>query len=280
MFLKNIPLPQKIDCKDLENNKAEITIEPCYPGYGVTLGNSLRRVLLSSLEGAAINAFKINNVHHEFSTIPYVKEDLVEIILNLKKLRVKSYSNEPIKLELKTKGDKKATAGDITKNSEVEIINKDLVIATLTDKKAILDMELTVSKGRGYITVESTEKEKLEIGNIAIDSIYSPVVNVGFEIENIRVGQKTDFEKIILTLETDGSISPKEALDQATEILVNHFQQILKPVKEEKEDEIEKEIKPPKQEEEIINEKEKVEIEIIEPVKKKRGRPKKESTEK
>jgi len=284
MFIKEIPLPQKIETKEFSKDKAQITIEPCYPGYGVTLGNSLRRVLLSSLEGAAVTAFKLNNVPHEFSTIPYVKEDLVQIILNLKKLRLKMHTDETVKLELKVKGEKQITAGDITKNSEVDIINKDLVLATLTDKKGELDMELTANKGRGYVTVESREKEKLEIGNIAIDALYSPVINVGFEIENVRVGQKTDFEKIILTVETDGSIKPEDALKDSTKILVDHFQKILNPeatidseeVPAEEVLETAEEIK----DEEAIEEKETVEKEEKEeepkePVKKKRGRPKK-----
>jgi len=266
MFIKNIPLPKKIDYYKLGENKAEVIIEPCYPGYGVTLANALRRVLLSSLEGAAVTSFKIKGVQHEFSTIPYVKEDLVEIILNLKKLRIKLYSDEPIKLELIAKGEKKITAADITPNSQVEIINKNLVIATLTDKKAVLEMEIFVNKGRGYVTVESREKEKLEIGTIAIDSLYSPVINVGFEIENVRVGQKTDFEKIILTLETDGAITPQEAIEQAAKILVEHFQQILNPPAQESIEEKTEVVEEPKM---------MIDIETQPLPKRKRGRPKK-----
>lgn len=278
MYTKNIPLPQNIEFKALAKNKEEIIIEPCYPGYGVTLGNSLRRVLLSSLEGAAITAFKIKSVNHEFSTIPYIKEDVVEIILNLKKLRLKLFSEEPLKLELKIKGEKKATAADLEPNSQVEIINKNLVIATLTDKKADFEMEIWINNGRGYVTVEAREKEKLEIGMIAIDSLYSPVVNVGFAIENVRVGQKTDYEKIILTLETDGAITPQEAFKQATQILVEQFQQLLNPQKDLAEQATETitaeplntEISTP-----IIETGKEIESETASPVKKKRGRPKK-----
>lgn len=271
MFTKSIPLPQKIDFQEIDKNKAAIIIEPCYPGYGVTLGNSLRRVLLSSLEGAAVTAFKMKSVQHEFSTIPYIKEDLVEIILNLKKLRLKLFSDEPLKLELNAKGEKKVTAADITPNSQIEIINKNLLIATLTDKKAVLEMEIYVNKGRGYVIVESREKEKLEIGMIAIDSLYSPILNVGFEIENVRVGQKTDFEKIILTLETDGSLTPKEAFMQAATILVEQFQQLVKPKVELVAKEVE--INPPLLVvSEEINQLPKI---PEEPVKRKRGRPKK-----
>lgn len=272
MFIKNIPLPKKIEYHKLGENKSEIIIEPCYPGYGVTLANSLRRILLSSLEGAAVTAFKIKAVQHEFSTIPYVKEDVVEIILNLKKLRLKLFSDEPLKLELNVKGEKKITAADITPNSQVEIINKNLLIATLTDKKAVFEMEIFVSKGRGYVTVESQEKEKLEIGTIAIDSLYSPVVNVGFEIENVRVGQKTDFEKIILTIETDGSTTPQMALEQSAKILVDHFQQILSPQPIETE---EPKLEVVKDADEKIEEIKMPEVSTTNVIKRKRGRPKK-----
>lgn len=274
MFIKNIPLPQKIDFKEIDKNKAEITIEPCFPGYGVTLGNALRRVLLSSLEGASVTAFKIKGVQHEFSTIPFVKEDLVEIILNLKKLRLKLFSDEPLKLELSAKGEKKVTAADISPNSQIEIINKNLGLATLTDKKANLDMEIFVNKGRGYVTVEAREKEKLEIGTIAIDTLYSPVVNVGFEIDNVRVGQITDYEKIIINLETDGSISPKDAFQEATKILVNQFSQILNPISDEAPKEEERGEEPISKP--IITDLKEPTADLSAPlIKKKRGRPKK-----
>lgn len=274
MFTKNIPLPQKIDFKGVDKNKAEITIEPCFPGYGVTLGNALRRVLLSSLEGASVTAFKVTGTQHEFSTIPYVKEDLVEIILNLKKLRLKLFSDEPLILELTARGEKKVTAADITPNSQMEIINKNLTIATLTNKKAVLDMEIFVNKGRGYVTVETREKEKLEIGTIAIDSLYSPVINGGFEIENVRVGQKTDYEKIIINLETDGSITPKDAFHEATKILVEQFSQILNPVKEDVVIKVEK-AEPTAVKTEDFDLKEPISGTNVPAIKKKRGRPKK-----
>jgi len=274
MYTKNIPLPQNIEYREISKNKGEIIIEPCYPGYGVTLGNSLRRVLLSSLEGAAVTAFKIKSVNHEFSAIPFVKEDVVQIILNLKKLRLKLFSEEPLKLELNVKGEKKITAADIETNSQVEIINKSLVIATLTDKKADFSLELWVSNGRGYVTVESKEKEKLEIGLIAIDSLFSPVVNVGFSIENVRVGQKTDYEKIILTLETDGSISPETAYQQAAQILVDQFQQLANPQKEKLTEEKIDESQVPLTQEIITPPTDNLKINEP-PVKKKRGRPKK-----
>lgn len=219
----SISLPTKIDIKNGKNNKAQIIIEPCYPGYGVTLGNSLRRVLLSSIEGTAITAFKIKGVQHEFSHLPNIKEDAIEIMLNLKSIRLKSYSSEPLILNLKVKGEKLVTAKDIEKNAQVEIINGDQPICTMTDKNTELEMELTVAKGHGYVTVEEREKEKVDLGTIMIDAIYTPVINVGFDIENVRVGERTDYERLILNIETDGSLPPEDALQRASTILVRQF---------------------------------------------------------
>lgn len=227
-----IPLPNKLEIKEAKNNKAEVVIEPCYPGYGVTLGNALRRTLLSSIEGAAVTSFKLKGVMHEFSTLPNVKEDAVEIILNLKRIRLKVHSDGPVKLNLKVKGEKTVTAGDIEKNSDVEVINKNQVIATLTDKSAELDMELFAQKGMGYVTVEDRAKEKAELGVIVIDTLYSPVANVGFEVDNVRVGDRTDYDKITLKIETDGSLTPQEALEKAASILVEHYNMICGQVKD------------------------------------------------
>lgn len=232
----SITPPQNITHNKLSGNKYEVIIEPCYPGYGVTIGNSLRRALLASLDGAAIVGFKINGVNHEFSAIDNVKEDVVEIILNLKKIRIQIHEmpeEGDIKLTLKASGNKKVTAGDINKNANVEVINTDQLIATLTDAKAELDMEIFVRQGRGYETVEQREKEKLEIGTIAIDSLYSPVVNVGFTIESTRVGEMTNYEKLIMMVETDGSIDSEQAINDSTKLLVEQFSSLLKE-KEEK----------------------------------------------
>lgn len=218
-----IPLPTKLEIKGAKNNKAEVILEPCYPGYGVTLGNALRRTLLSSIEGAAIISFKLKGVMHEFSTLPNVKEDMVELILNLKNIRLKVFTSEPVKLNLKVKGEKTVTAGDIEKNADAEIISKNQVIATLTDKSAELEMELIAQKGMGYVTVEDRAKEKVELGAIIIDALYSPLVSVGFEVENIRVGERTDYDKLVLKLETDGSLTPEEALKKASSILLEQF---------------------------------------------------------
>lgn len=216
--------PKKITYKKGETeNIASVVIEPCYFGYGTTLGNALRRVMLSSLPGAAVTAVKIKGVDQEFQPIKNVKEDALQVILNLKNLRVKVFADEPVVLALKAKGIKKVTAKDIEKNSEVEIVNPDLEIANLTDKKAELDMEITVEKGRGYLPVEERRHEEIEIGKIMIDAVFSPVKNVGYKVENTRVGDITDYDKLTINIETDGTINPQAAVSQASEILIDHF---------------------------------------------------------
>ncbi len=207
-----------------ENEKVGVfDIEGLYRGYGLTIGNALRRVLFSSLPGAAITRFKVKGVGHEFTTIPGVVEDVVELGLNLKRVRLRFYADEPQILTLKVKGEKNVTAGDIKGNAQVEIQNPDLHIATLTAKSSELDIELTVEKGLGYEPVEIQKKERLPIGMIAIDAIFSPIVNVNFRIENMRVGERTDYNKIRLEIETDGTISPSSALHKAVNILADHF---------------------------------------------------------
>lgn len=203
-------------------NKATLILEPCYPGYGTTIGNSIRRHLLTSLSGAAVTSFKIKGIQHEFSGIKDAKEDVVEVSLNLKMLRLKVFSDQPVKLTLKVNGEKKITAKDFTPNSDVEIVNKDLYIATLTDKKASFEMEVTVSQGRGYVPTESREEE-LEPGVISIDSNFSPVEKVGFRVENVRVGQMTNWDKLIIDIQTDGSITPAQAVHMSVKDLLEHF---------------------------------------------------------
>ncbi len=199
-------------------------INGLYTGYGITLGNAIRRVLLSSLPGAAITQFKIKGIKHEFSTIDGVLEDVVEIILNLKKIRFIFNADEPQVLTLKKKGEGEVTADDIKGNSLVEIANPKQLIATITSKSGELDMELTVEKGLGYSPVESRKSDKLSIGTIAVDAIFTPVVNVNFEVENMRVGDRTDFNKLLLTIETDLTISPSRALHKAANILKDHLE--------------------------------------------------------
>lgn len=218
-----IPLPFQPKIIEKKGNKAIFQIEALYPGYGVTIGNSLRRVLFSSLEGAAVTQAKIAGIQHEFSTIPGVLEDVIEIMLNLKQLRFKLYSAEPQKGFLRIKGEKEVKASDFELPTQVEIVNKSAHIATLTDKKASLDLEIQIEKGIGYQPRELRKKEKLDIGEIPLDAIFTPIKRVSYKIENMRVGEKTDFDRLNLEIETDGTLSPEEGFFQASEILVNHF---------------------------------------------------------
>ncbi len=231
--MESLLLPSKIRyAKGERAHEGIVTVEPCSPGYGTTIGNALRRVLLSSLPGAAVTAVKIKGVDHEFSTIPHVKEDVLEVIMNLKGLRIKLHGDEPVKLFLTTKGEKTATARDFERDAQVDIVNPDAVIATLTDKSATLEMEVTIGPGRGYRSTEERAKEKLELGNIAIDALYSPVLNVSYKVEATRVGEKTDFDKLVLRVETDGTIDAKDAVQQGVTILLDHFN-LLTTIEEE-----------------------------------------------
>ncbi len=229
-----LPNPPKIIKK--KDNLASVIIEALYPGYGVTIGNSLRRVLLSSLEGAAVTQVKIKGIQHEFSTIKGVLEDVILIIMNLKQMRFKIYTQEPQKATLKIKGKKEVKGADFKLPSQLELVNKDCHIATLTDPKAELEMEIQVEKGIGYQPVEMRKKkEKLEIGVIPIDAIFTPVKRVGFKVENMRVGERTDFDRLTLEIETDGTITPTEAFLKASQILVDHFSLFIKSVSPKKE---------------------------------------------
>jgi len=204
-------------------DKTILTVEPLLPGYGVTLGNSLRRVLLSSLEGVAVSAVKIKGIAHEFSTIPNIKEDAIQIILNLKNLILKLHSDKPQTLELKVKGPKKVTAADIKTLSDVEIINPDLYIANLDNKKAELDVEILVEKGVGYLPTEERKGPKLPIGMIAVDALFTPISKVSFNVENTRVGEMTNLDKLTLDIETNGTINTEDALKKAASILIEQF---------------------------------------------------------
>ncbi|MBI4098568.1 MAG: DNA-directed RNA polymerase subunit alpha [Candidatus Magasanikbacteria bacterium] len=222
--MEKLLLPSTIQIQDGDQpHRGRVVITPCYHGYGTTIGNALRRVLLSSLPGAAVTAVKIKGVQHEFSTVPGVKEDIVDIILNLKKLRLRVFSAEPVTIALHAKGVGEVTADAIKATSDVEIINKDFVIATITDAKTELDMDLTVGQGRGYVPVEERKRETMDIGTIAIDAIYTPIVDVGYSVDFTRVGDVTNYEKLTLDIETDGTMSPKDALNQAVEILMDHL---------------------------------------------------------
>lgn len=217
-------LPEEIKVISREENRAVFEISPLMPGYGATIANPLRRILLSSLEGAAVTSIKIRGIDHEFATIQGVLEDVIEIILNVKRLRFKSYSDNPVTLTLEVKGEREVTAKDIKLTADVELINKDQHIATISDKKTELSMELTIERGTGYVPIEQRQKDKLPIGVIAVDAVFSPVRLVNFKIDDMRVGQRIDYNKITMEIVTDGSVQPEEALKNAASILVDHFQ--------------------------------------------------------
>lgn len=222
--MENILQPTKIEYTQGANpNETIVTIEPLYPGYGITIGTALRRVLMSSLSGGAAFAVKIKGVLHEFSMIPYVKEDVVDIILNLKRLRFRVHTDETVRLFLRAKGDRVVTGADIESNPDAEVANPDTVLCEMTNKNAQIEMELFVKKGRAYFPTEARDKEATELGAIAIDALFTPLRNVGVRVENMRVGNMTNFHRIILTIETDGSITAQEAIAEASSILKDHF---------------------------------------------------------
>ncbi|HSW81690.1 MAG TPA: DNA-directed RNA polymerase subunit alpha [Candidatus Saccharimonas sp.] len=202
---------------------ATFVVEPLHTGYGMTLGNSLRRVLLSSITGSAITAFKIEGVTHEFTTVPGVKEDVVDIMMNLKNVRVKSHSDEPVTLRLEKKGAGAVTAADIKANSEVDVVNPDAIIATIDDPKTTMIIDIVVDSGRGYRTIEESAQKRTHSDYIALDALFSPVLRVRYKVENTRVGQATDLDKLSLTVDTDGSLSPRDAFEEAAAILINQY---------------------------------------------------------
>jgi DNA-directed RNA polymerase subunit alpha len=218
----NIHTPGLVKVDEHHATSATFSVEPLHSGYGMTLGNSLRRVLLSSISGAAVTAFKIEGVTHEFTSVPGVKEDVVDIMMNLKNVRFRVYGNEPQNLRIIKSGKGPVTAKDIATNADVEIVNPDLVIATIDDDKAKLTVDLTVEVGRGYRTIEEGTAKKAS-DMIAIDAIFSPVLRVRYKVENTRVGQATDLDKLLITVDTDGSITPQDAFEEACAILVNQY---------------------------------------------------------
>ncbi|HZL07667.1 MAG TPA: DNA-directed RNA polymerase subunit alpha [Candidatus Dormibacteraeota bacterium] len=217
-----IHTPGLVKVDDHSATSASFVIEPLHNGYGMTLGNSLRRVLLSSIAGAAVTAFKIEGVTHEFTSVPGVKEDVVDIMLNLKSVRFRVYGNEPQTLRIVKQGKGAVTAKDIQTNADVEIVNPEHVIATIDEAKAKLVIDLTVEVGRGYRTIEEGTARKAS-DTIAIDAIFSPVLRVRYKVENTRVGQATDLDRLLLTVDTDGSITPQDAFEEAAAILVNQY---------------------------------------------------------
>lgn len=219
---KTIHTPGLVKVDDHADTSATFTIEPLHSGYGMTLGNSLRRVLLSSIAGAAITAFKVEGATHEFTTLKGVKEDVVDIMLNLRGIRFRVFSDEPQTLRITKTGKGKVTAKDIATNADVEVANNDHVIATLDDDKSKFVMDLVIETGRGYRTIDEAASRKAS-DMIALDAIFSPVLRVRYKVENTRVGQMTDLDRLLLTVDTDGTISPRDAFEEASAILVNQY---------------------------------------------------------
>ncbi|PIT86571.1 MAG: DNA-directed RNA polymerase subunit alpha [Candidatus Magasanikbacteria bacterium CG10_big_fil_rev_8_21_14_0_10_43_6] len=226
--MEHIMLPTNVSFEETEKpHVGKLVITPCQQGYGITLGNSLRRVLLASLPGAAVESVKIEGVQHEFSAIDDVEEDMVEVLLNLKQLAVKSHADGPVILKLKKKGKGDITAADFEKNADIEIANPELKIMTVTKADREIDMEVIIGNGIGYIPASEKETKNLDLGTIVADSLYTPIRDIGYDIENTRVGDVTDYEKLTVTIETNGTVSPQEAVHQATKILMDHFALVL-----------------------------------------------------
>lgn len=223
----NIVLPSKPKIVSEEKFSGVYEIDGLYPGYGHTLGNSLRRIILSSLPGSAVTSVKIAGVSHEFSVIPGVKEDAITILLNLKKIRLSVVASEAQTLSLKIKGPKVVTAGDIKTPGGIDIMNPELVIANITDKTGELDMEITVEKGLGFVSKEELQKNRVDIGHITVDAIFSPIRRASYEVENMRVGDRTDFNRLRMIVETDGTITPKEALEKSIETMIHQLKAIV-----------------------------------------------------
>jgi len=222
--MHKIALPKKISFLPAEENRGQIIIEPLAPGYGTTIGNALRRVLLASLSGTAVIGAKIEGASHEFMALPNIKEDILEIMLNLKKIRFKLDEGvDEARLNLSAFGEKAVTGADIEKQAGVTVVNPELVLAHITDMSGKLAIEIFVRRGLGYETIESREEGKKELGYIEIDSIFSPVLSVALNIENVRVGKMVNWEKLILDVETDGTVDFEDAFHKANEILIEQF---------------------------------------------------------
>lgn len=240
---KMIHTPSIVHVEEHSTTSATFSVEPLHTGYGMTLGNSIRRVLLSSIAGAAITSFRLEGVSHEFTTVKGVKEDVVDIMLNLKGVRFRIFGDSPVNLELSKKGKGAVKAKDFKVTGDVEVVNKDHIIAHLDDDKATFNMEVVVEVGRGYQAIEEGSQHKPSTDMIAVDAIFSPVTRVRYRVENTRVGQITNLDKLIITIDTDGSISPRDAFEEASAILVNQYtalagqtrveQATLEPVKDE-----------------------------------------------
>ncbi len=227
MLETNVALPSKPRVIKEEEFSGIFEIDGLYPGYGHTLGNSLRRIILSSLPGAAITQVKFDGVEHEFSTIAGVKEDVITILLNLKRVRLLMHSDTPLTLTLKASGAQVVTAADITVPSQVTILNPEQPIAEITEKGTTLSIELTLEHGLGYVPREVHQKEKVDIGAIALDAVFTPIRRVNYEVENMRVGERTDYNRLRVFIETDGTLTPREALENSIEIMIHQLKAII-----------------------------------------------------
>jgi DNA-directed RNA polymerase subunit alpha len=223
----NVALPSKPRVVTEDETSALFEIDGLFPGYGHTLGNSLRRIILSSLTGAAITSVKIDDVPHEFSTMEGVQEDVITVLLNLKRVRFSMVGNEPQVLTLSVKGENVVTAKDIKISGQVEVLNPEQHIATLTAKNASLTMEITVEKGLGYVPREVRGEQKADIGTIHLDSTFTPIRRVNYEVENMRVGDRTDFNRLRIFIETDGAVTPREALERSIEIMIHQLKAVV-----------------------------------------------------
>ncbi len=259
-----IGLPSKPKKVFEKGNKGVYEISGLYAGYGHTLGNSLRRIILSSIPGAGITSVKIEGVPHEFSKINGIKEDVITILLNLKKVRFKMNTDEPQAVKISASGVTKVTAKDIKTPSQAEVMNKNEHIASLTSKESRLNIEFTVEKGLGYVSREELKKDKVGVGTIVLDAVFTPIRRVNYEVENMRVGERTDYNRLTISIETDGSITPAEALEKSIETMIHHLKAIVgfqekeeikiedKNGQEEKEDKSDKNNKTEEKDKEIL----------------------------
>jgi DNA-directed RNA polymerase subunit alpha len=223
----SITLPSKPRVVSEEEASGIYEIDGLYPGYGHTLGNSLRRIILSSLPGAAITSVKIDGVEHEFSTISGIREDVVTMILHLKKLRFEIIGGEAQTVKLQVKGNKKVTGADLSLPGQVRLLNPEQYICEVTEKNTELEAEFSIERGLGYVPREALKKERVEIGEISVDAIFSPIRRVNYEVENMRVGDRTDFNRLRISIETDGTIAPRRALEQSIEIMINQLKSVV-----------------------------------------------------
>lgn len=227
MLETNVTLPSKPRVVSEEENRGIFEIDGLYPGYGHTLGNSLRRIILSSLPGAAITQVKIDGVEHEFSALDGVKEDVITILLNLRRVRLNMHNDEPMTITLKKKGIGPVTAADIDAPSQIQILNPDQHIAEITAAKTELKIEMTIERGLGYIPREVHQKDKVEIGTIAMDAVFTPIRRANYEVENMRVGDRTDYNRLRIIIETDGTYSAREALEKSIEIMIHQLKAVI-----------------------------------------------------